>query len=411
MRIAYLSTDFGIPVHGAKGAAVHVRELCRALAALGHEVRVYTPRSGGPPPADFGVTVREVPLDAGDARAVERLAADPEAGPAAAAAVRAMLYAGGLGHRLAAEMEAFRPDCVYERYALFGTAGLALARARGIPLLLEVNAPLADEQAAHRSLAFAAAARAAERELLAGADHVVAVSDAVGAWAEAQGADRSRVTVLPNAVDPARFVLSGAERARLRSRLGVLGRPVIGFVGSLKAWHDVPTLIQAVRLLHRQGVEAHLLVVGDGPERARLDGLVAAAGLAGSTTFTGAVPHAEVARWLAAMDLTVAPYGPAAGFYFSPLKLYEYMAAGRPVVAADIGQIRGAVRHGITGLLYPPGDAEALAGAVETLAADPALAAMLGESGRAWVRRHRTWAGNAAQVVALATAHRRERAA
>jgi glycosyltransferase involved in cell wall biosynthesis len=408
VKIAYLCTDFGIPVHGTKGAAIHVRELSRALAGRGHDLRIYTPRAGGPAPRDFDVPVREIPLEAEARRVIEHVGGDPAAGPAEIAALRSMLYAATLPRRLAPELETFRPDAIYERYALFGAAGLALARTLGVPLLLEVNAPLSDEQAQHRGLAFAEAARGIERDLLQAADRVIVVSDALAGWAMGQGADPARVVVLPNAVDPKRFmvdaVAGGRERARIRAVLGAGDRPVIGFVGSLKPWHDVDALVRALGDLARRGTEAHLLVVGDGPERGALEARVRGEGLAAMTTFTGAVEHSAIPAWLAAMDIAVAPYAPAEDFYFSPLKLYEYLAAGRPVVAAVVGPLAAAIRHGETGWLYRAGDSGALADALATLIADPAAAAALGEAGQAFVRRHHTWDGNARAVVAMAGA-------
>src|SRR5690606_35992876 len=92
----------------------------------------------------------------------------------------------------------------------------------------------------------------------------------------------------------------------------------------------------------------------------------------------GAVEPAEVPAWLARMDIAVAPYHGDQPFYFSPLKIYEYMAAGLPVVASDVGDLAALVRHGETGLLCPPGDPPALAAALARLAGDPAAARRMG---------------------------------
>lgn len=401
MNIAYVCADFGIPIHGTKGASIHVRELSRALTGAGHAVRVYTPRAGGPPPPGFNVPVREVPPDAAAQAAFDALAADPAAGPAVAAAVRALTYTGALPHRVAAEVASFGPDVVYERHALFGGAGLALARALGVPLVVEVNAPLADEQARHRGLAFPAVARRVERETLRAADHVLPVSGALRDWLLDLGVDAARVTVLPNAVDPRRFAAGAVARSAARAAIGAGDRVVVGFVGTLKPWHDVTALVRAAGDLVAGGAPIHLLVVGDGPARADLEALAAARGLVGAATFTGAVPHDAVPRWTAAMDVAVAPYAPGDA-YFSPLKVFEAMAAGRPVVAAAVGQLTGIVRHGETGLLYDPADAGSLTAALASLVAEPGLGAWLGAAGREWVTRHRTWGHNAEAVARIA---------
>jgi glycosyltransferase involved in cell wall biosynthesis len=175
---------------------------------------------------------------------------------------------------------------------------------------------------------------------------------------------------------------------------------VVGFLGTVKPWHDLPALIRATALLDGDGPAPRLLVVGDGPQRRRLESLARAQGV--EATFTGAVPHEDVPAHLAALDVAAVPYAGDDGFYFSPLKLTECLAAARPVVAADVGAIAHCVRPGETGVLYRPGDVEGLAAAIRALLADPARAAALGRAGREHVRRHHTWAGNARTVVDLA---------
>lgn len=404
MRIAYVSTDLGVPVYGRKGASIHVRELTHALQRLGHEVLLLTARAGGDPPAGFDVPVCELAPSSQETALQELLAADPAAGPAVAADMRAALIAASFRPRASAVLHEFEPDLIYERYALFGTAGVALARERRLPLVLEVNAPMSEEQAAHRRLAFVETARAVERSVLASADRLVAVSHALGGWLVGMGVEPGRIVVLPNAADPARFEAAESERDAVRAGLGLAEASVVGFLGSLRPWHDTTTLVQATALLRRRGRPAHLLVLGDGPGRERLEHLVRREGVAEATTFAGAVPHERVPAYLAAVDVAVIPYPRTDSFYFSPLKLFECLASGNPVVAADVGEIGEVVQHGETGLLYPPGDAAGLAGAIESLLDDPGRAASLGASGRAEVRMRHTWEANARVVAGLAEA-------
>jgi alpha-maltose-1-phosphate synthase len=377
MRIAYLSADRGVPVFGTKGASVHVRELTRALASLGHEVVILTSRAEGLRPAGFHVPVREVP-------------------------------AGSLPDRALPFLRDFQPHVLYERYSLFGTAGIELSRELGIPLLLEVNAPLADEAARHRGLDRVEAARAAERAVLGSATQVLTVSAWVARWAQAQGVPAERIAVVPNAVDPARFRPRPGDRASVRNELGIDGQRVVGFVGTLKPWHDVGTLVAGLGLLPPK--RPRLVLVGDGPERERI---ARGAGRLGvETTFTGPVPHDRVPAYLAALDVAVAPYPEGDSFYFSPLKLFEYLAAARPVIAADVGEISHCVRPGETGSLYEAGDVASLARAVGALLDDPARAAELGARGREHVIAEHTWTKTAQTVVRLArTALERRHAA
>lgn len=377
MRIAYVCTDPGIPVWGAKGASIHVQEMLRAFLKQGAEVTILSPRLEGAPPADLA-GVRTLPLPAApkghaDERARLQLAAN-EALP------RTL---GALGPL----------DLIYERHALYAHGAMEAARGRGVASVLEVNAPLIEEQALHRSLALPDAARDSAARAMAAAGTVIAVTDAVARYAVEAGAARARTVVIPNAVNPARFPARPAPS----------GPFTVGFLGTLKPWHDVPVLIEAFALLRAGAVpDARLLLVGDGPERPALEARLDALGLADAARFTGALPADRVPEALARMHAAAAPYAAAGPFYFSPLKLYEYMAAGLPVVASRVGHLAEVVAEGRTGLLVPPGEPQALAAALARLAGDAALRAELGAAARAEVLAHHTWDRVAAQVLALA---------
>jgi glycosyltransferase involved in cell wall biosynthesis len=404
MKIAYLCTDFGVPVYGNKGASIHVRELSQALRSLGHDVVILCTRLGGPEPAGFGVPTLEFGLDRRASALHELLRSDAEGGPAVARAVRAAVTASSLPDRALTWLRGFAPDVLYERYALNGTAGLTLAGDLGIPHLLEVNAPLVDEEHAHRGLALAATARALEHEVVIGADHVFAVSSELGRWLRGLGVPPERLTVVANAVDPERFRRANGRRRHVRRQLGLDGRPVVAFVGTLRPWHDPGILVRALGVLRTRGVVPQLLIVGDGPERVRLEELAREDGVESMLVFTGSVSHDDVPGYLAAADVAAATYHPEAGRYFSPLKLFEYQAAGLPVVAAELGEIPHCVRPGETGLLYEPGDVDALADALAALIVDRETAAALGRNGREHVLRHHTWTANARAVAGCAAA-------
>lgn len=402
MRIAYLSTDFGIPVHGNKGASIHVRELSTALAGQGHEIEIVTCRAGGDAPAGFTVPVHELDIERPERLLTGSLQDDPGSSEPMAKEIRAMLYAANLRYRVLPLLRRMRPNALYERYSLLGTAGVEIARELGIPHILEVNAPLSEEHARYRGSAFPQMIRSTERRILAAAGQVIAVSEPLGQWLVESGVDPGRVTVAPNGVDVDRF--AAGRGGKVRRQLGLDDRPIVGFAGTLKGWHGTETLVRAMgQLARNRGVDRtpHLLIVGDGPQRLNLEGAAAAAGVDGLVTFTGTVPHHEMPDYLAAMDIAVAPYDATPDFYFSPLKLFEYMAAARPVIAAGIGQIRDCLHDGVTGLLYPPGDVDALARRIGALADDPERRRMLGEAAQAEVSANRTWSRNARIVVDL----------
>ena len=361
MRIAYVSTDTGIAFGGAKGASVHLAEITQALAGEGADVLLLVSGvapDAAPPPA--GVTVETLPGLRKGASVDALIAMDT-------------VLAAWLEERL----RRFGAEALYERIALFSSAGSAAARALGIPHLVELNAPLPEEAARFRSLERREDAERVEHETLAGADLVLPVSSPLAEYASARGA--RRVEVMPNAVDLDRF----ADLPR-RSDDAV----VAVFSGALRPWHGMETIAEAWRLL--SDAAPRLLVVGDGPGRQLMEEIGA--------EVTGAVPHDDVPGLLATCHIGLAPYSAEAPSYFSPLKLFEYLAAGLAVVAADIPGIRDIVGEDGAALI-PPGDATLLAHAVAALAESERERARLSRNARALAEEH-TWDRRAQRILA-----------
>ncbi len=375
MRILYLNLDRGIPVEGDKGASVHVREFVAAASSLGHEVTLActTRGTGNPPPPARILEFAPPPADLSVGNEIERRER-----------VR-IEHDFSVGDRICAALDRYgvKPDLVYERHALFHRAGVCIAARLGVPRILEVNAPLVEEQLRFRGLHLMDEALAAEKKSYRGADAIIAVSPPVAAHVAAVLGRADRVHVVPNGVDLARFADADTAGAVLRARLGLGGRRIAGFIGSFKAWHGVAELVEAVATIAARYPALHLLAVGDGPEREAVAALVAERGLGARVTLPGRVPHGEIPAWLGAMDFTVAPYLPQPDFYFSPLKIFESLAAGRAVIAPAIGEIGGIIADGETGLLYPAGETRALGAALSRLLDDPAGCRAMGARGRA----------------------------
>jgi len=376
----------------ADGMQVHVREIVAALRRAGHDVALLGPDSG--PAADTG----DGPARPRRRGLAARVGALRGRLPAWASELLELAYNGVAYPRLRREARAFAPSAIYERYNLFLLAGIWLKRALGVPLLLEVNAPLVHERGTYGRLALTPVARWAERYVWRRADLVLPVSEALAAYIRAAGVPAERIRVIPNGARlDAGGAAAAAEGRALRARLGLDGKVVVGFVGFVRPWHGLTRVLEA---LARSGGDLHLLVVGDGPARAELEARAAALGLDGALTITGAVPHEAVPGYLHSFDIALQPDVTP---YASPLKLVEYMAAGRAIIAPDRPNIRECVQDGVSALLLDPETPGALEAAVARLVAAPETRARLGAAAAEVVRREaRTWDGNASRIVALA---------
>lgn len=442
MNLTYISADFGVHIFGYKGASIHVREMVTAWCNAGHSVCIVSPAIGTKEGDNLGMVERahikmaanaEIGEEPGLALAnfspapfsldhPERLSflplqpyephlaffrelerADKFTGVKTRVRheLRNVLYNFVLSEALPEKLRAWPVDLIYERYALFSCAGIRLAHELGVPHILEVNAPLADEQEKMRGLEMKNLAHEMERRIFSDTDAIVVVSRQLQDFVISRGVPRARVHVLPNAVNPQRFAAAHNYTA-IRVQLGADRKCVIGFVGSLKPWHGTETLIEAFGKLHATAPSTHLLIVGDGPGREALEQYARSNGFAAAVTFTGNVPHDAIPDYIAAMDITVAPYKPYENFYYSPIKIFEYMIMGKPVVAGRIGQVEEVIDHAETGLLFEPGNIDELTVALLQLVNEASLRRRLGENARTWVQKERTWENNARQVIEVA---------
>ncbi len=410
MRILYLNFDRGIPVLGDKGASVHVREFATAAAALGHEVLLACARLGSgnaaPPVQLLELTLESAPGRTAAQAAACGVEARSQRLPPIEQELSKLVYDEWVGSRLLHELAArgYRPDLIYERHALFCTAGVGVAARLGCPRILEVNAPLAEEQKRFRGLVLESVARRMEVESFRGAAAIVAVSEQVRSYIHgASGVGLQGIHVLANGVDVERFACaSGREPIRQRLAYGP-GDAAIGFIGSFKPWHGTSFLLGVFEDLAAIRPAARLFAVGDGPERERLRARVGDSPFRDRVCLTGRVPHAEIPAWVAAADIVAAPYEPIDNFYFSPLKVLEALAGGKPVVAPRLGQIAELIEHGRTGLLYPPGDAAACRDAIVSLIDDPAARMAMGAAARC-AAAGQSWESLVRRVLAIAAA-------
>lgn len=367
MKILYCAIDQTVP--GTKGGSIHVEAVATGLAALGHDVHVLvSPGHGGFPGGGARWIPMSPPLGAKELRWMRT--------PAVTRIARRI-----------------RPDVVIERYYNFGGEGIAAARSVGALAVLEVNAPVIDHPGSTKATVDKALLiepmRRWRDRMCARADLMVTPSRSILPPA----VESSRIVEVEWGADTDRFHPHAAGPLRFARPPGTLAV----FAGAFRSWHGAIHLVRAIRQLRERGrTDISAVLIGDGPElpRARAE-----AGRVDGILFTGAIPHSDMPAQLAAADIGVAPFDPAAhgplslGFYWSPLKLFEYMAAGLPVVAPAVDRLPTLVAHETEGILYDSADHAALAAAIERLS-DPALRARLGAAARARAIAQYSWAAH-----------------
>lgn len=378
MRVLYVAAAVQADV--STGGATHVSEVACGLRALGHSV----------------VVVAQMQERASR----QRLACGI---PVVRSPWRKELALAGAA-RIAQRMNKFRPDVVMERYYNFAGAGVLLAHRRGLPVLLEVNAPMTDPPSSLKSrldrVLLGAMRRWAVRQAMWSSAIVTPLHTTVPPEVPRERVHELAWGANVERFDPRLRVEQPERRAALRRELGLAPDGLVAvFLGSFRHWHGVRDFALAARRLIDSGTEMSFLAIGGGPELPAIEAEVQGWGLPPARfVFAGSRPHDEVPNLLAVADVGVAPFDVAAheplkefGFYWSPLKVFEYMAAGLPVVTIDIPPLNEIVRDGREGLLYRSGDLDGLASALQLLSRDAGRRLSMGSAARERVVARYSW--------------------
>ena len=286
-------------------------------------------------------------------------------------------------------------DVFHERFGRLSIGGVLAARRLGVPLVLEVNADTLDEWdrfgRGPRGL-LRLVVRWASALCFRLAATIIAVSDPLKAHlVEAWDLPAEKIVVLPNGADVERFKPTTDPRAA-RRRLGLDEAPTVIFVSGFYPWHAPLELIESFALVHRQVPTARLLMVGDGQLRCQTEAYTRQLGLESVVSFVGSVPHEQVPDWLAVAEVAVMPQPKLPKeSWFSPLKMYEYMAAGKAIVASRAGQIAQVIKNDYTGIMVDPGDTHSFAQAVIRLLEDENERTRLGMNARRQAVEHHSW--------------------
>jgi glycosyltransferase involved in cell wall biosynthesis len=310
------------------------------------------------------------------------------------------LYGFGL---LALNALRFKPDMIYERYSLNTFCGILVSKVFRIPLVLEVNAPLAYEQQKYERLAFPRVAAATERWICSNTARTIVVSGVMKDMLCRIGVPSSLMVIVPNGIDPDEF-RPDLPCESIRRQWGLEGKIVLGFVGWFKKWHGLENLIEIYSEERWDSENLHLFLVGDGPAREELERIVENYKISQHVTITGSVPREMIPAYISAMDIALQP---SATEYASPIKVFEYMGMGKCIVAPDQANIRELIEDGRTGVLFKPGNKEDMANALKRAISAPEYRKSLGRNARQEIfDKGYLWRNNAARAVSLAFPNR-----
>lgn len=359
---------------------VHIKAVVDSLRRLGHDVLLVGPQSKVPETSGKGALSK-----------IKRMV------PSCLFEVLQIFYNAISILKLWRAIAQFKPDLIYERYALYSFAGVAVSRVRAVPIILEVNTPYAHAWAKYYRVYWPRLAIWFERHILRGASHVVTVTAVQKDFLTEHYLDKDRITVCHNAIDPDEFncdmipIISGADWDE--------SCVVVGFVGTMNRWQGIPVFKTVMPEVIRCNPKVRFLMVGDGEYKQELQDHLIQSGCDDRVEFTGRRPHADIPGYIARMDITVLP---DSNSYGSPMKIFEYMAMGKAIVAPRVAPVQEIMEDGTTGFVIPPGDAEAMIERILFLATDESLRKKLGSAARDYVLASHTWEANAKVIVHLA---------
>lgn len=369
---------------GAEG--VHIAGIVTAFRAAGHEVILASP-SGTDPVTHAGSS----PF--GDRRR-GWLARVSKLAPGWLFELLELGYNVVAWRKIGGLIGRHRPELIYERHAFFLFATALLAGRHSIPLVVEVNELAGDERIRATPL-LGGLARWSDGVVFRRAQLIVVVSPHLAKRVAALGAAPDRILVLPNAVSAAQ-VAATPDGSAVREKFGLGNAIVIGFCGWFVQWHRLPSLIEQFAAIANAEPRAHLLLAGEGPLEPSLIALLNSLNMHQRFTITGAVPHAEMPGCLAAMDIGVVPHS---NEYRSPIKVFEYMAAGCAIVAPSTEPISQVLTHDVNAVVFPTGDAAAMGTLLRRLTENAPLRERLGAQARSDAAARHTWDHNARAVL------------
>ncbi len=377
--------DHSVPLHS--GYTFRTRAILTAQAAMGLEVR--------------GITGLRHTMDGPDVEQAEGLTFYRTRGVASGPpAWREWREIQLLADAIVSTAQDWRPDVLHAHSpALCGKAALIAGKRLGIPVVYEIrafweDAAVSNGTGSEGSLKYRLT-RALESHVVQGADAVVTICQGLKQDLVARGVPAHKITISPNGVDLALFGEPAQRDPALAEKLRLGDGPVIGFIGSFYDYEGLDDLIAAMPLLTARVPDAKLLLVGGGPMEAALKAQAEASPARGAIRFVGRVPHSEVEKYYALVDVMAYPRKHSRlTDLVTPLKPLEAMAQRQLVAASDVGGHRELITDGLTGTLFPPDDPAACAAALADLLAATGTWDARRAAGLEHVRTSHDWARN-----------------
>jgi len=364
------------------GQYVHVAEIVNALRDLGHSVTVVEPKS---------TQRKEFGTGSGLVKNIRRYL------PGFIHEFAEFCY-GLIDYlQLAKEIRRKKPDIIYERYNLFFISGILAKKYFRIPLILEVNAPLYEERSNNEGISLGWLAKWSEDFAWKNADHCLPVTAVLAERIAIRGVKHGHITVIPNGVNQKEFP-AGIDPKAIVERYALKEKLVLGFTGFVREWHRLDLVLDQIAKHHSEAW--HLLIVGDGPDRKRLEHIASSLKIDHKITFTGIVPREEMPLYVASFDIALQP---DVVDYASPLKLFEYLALGKAVLAPDRPNIREVLCHQQNALLFAPEDSDDFTRKLLELCNSRLIRDKLGSNAQQLVAdRGLYWRKNAERIIATA---------
>lgn len=387
MTITYFNYLWDIDGISA-GSAIKGKELVRALRELGHTVYL----EWRTPQPDGRITIKQRVKESLKPR-LQKFLHEPKK------------LALNIPH-LVQEYRILKnqnPDILFSRLELYNVSGLLLSRALRLPLVIEADCPPTYEHMTFYGRNYFHLGTLPEKlelQNLRHADAIIAISRILKEYYVNQGIDEEKIHVIPNGADPEKF-RPREKPADLVSQFGLHGKVVIGWIGALVGWNGLEILARVAQVLLNRHPEVAVMMVGGGENQAYLEKHLCVGEQASRVALPGRVSHDEVPRYLACMDIVLAPYPKLPFWYPSSMKVFEYMAAGKAVVASAVGQIQEIIRDWENGVLFDPDNEHELIDKLSTLISDGDMRRCLGAQARRDVLDKYSWRQHARTLTEI----------